>query len=480
MNNLKYLIINKKDTILKALKFINKNTLGTCFVVDDKSILKGVLTDGDIRRALLKKISLKTDVYKISNKKYKYLHENYSQTEQNKLLKKKTIKPRCIPIIDKNKKVIDFILSTKKISLAKPNLRGNEVKYLNECINTGWISSTGKFVKEFEKKFSLYTKIKHCIAVSNGTTALQLALHTLGINENNEVIVPNLTFASPVNAVIHSGAKPVFVDVKENTYCIDEDLIQKKITKKTKAIIVVHLYGHPANISKIKKIANKNKIFLIEDCAEALGSFYKNKHVGNFGDISTFSFFGNKMITTGEGGMVGFKSQKLKTKAEILRDHGMSKKIKYWHEDIGFNFRITNIQSAIGCAQMERIHWFVKKKLNLVKLYNKKLSVFNFLKLPGEYGPVKNSYWLYTVRLNDQLTCYKNQILKKLNVNGIEARPIFFPMHTMKPYKKYISKGEIFPISNKLFKSSISLPSAHDVNTQDVTRIFNFLSRYKN
>ena len=191
--------------------------------------------------------------------------------------------------------MIIFSKEKDQISLAKPELTGNELKYTIDCIKTGWISSAGKYVKEFEKKFSKFTKIKNCLVVSSGTAALHLALSTLDIKRGDEVIVPNLTFASPVNTVIHVGAKPVFVDVDYKTYCIDENQIKNKITKRTKAIIVVHLYGHPANLNKIKKIANKYNLYLIEDCAEALGSYYNNKHVGTFGDISTFSFYGNKL-----------------------------------------------------------------------------------------------------------------------------------------------------------------------------------------
>lgn len=477
MNKLKNIVVKENDKISKALKIINLNSLGACFVVDHNNTLKGVLTDGDVRRGLLKNYSLNDSVFNFVNKKYFYLNfKSNKATIANSF----NSKIRLIPLVDKKKKLISYATDKTQISLAKPNLDGNESKYLNECINTGWISSTGKYVKKFEKRFSNFTKIKYCLAVSNGTTALQLALKTLNIKYGDEVIVPNLTFASPVNAVIHSGAKPVFVDVNENTYCIDETLIEKKITNKTKAIIVVHLYGHPSNMTRILKIAKKRKIKIIEDCAEALGSYYKKKHVGNFGDVSTFSFFGNKLITTGEGGMICFKSKLNKQRAEILRDHGMSKKLKYWHEEIGFNFRLTNIQSAIGCAQMERIKWFMKNKLNLVKNYNSKLSKLDFLTLPGQYGPVNNSYWLYTIKLNKELSKFKDRIIKELNFYGIEARPIFFPMSLMKPYKKFISKKDNYPVSLKLFNKSISLPSAYDVKKSDILKIYNYLSKFKN
>ena len=476
MKNLKNFKINLDSPISKALSVINKNMSGACFVVDKKNILKGILTDGDIRRALLRKKTLSTKVSKVIKKNFFYLNYKSGSTILKKPLNKKF---KIVPLVNETRELKGYIFNNNQISLAKPNLNGNELKYITDCINTGWISSIGKYVSLFEKKFSNFSKIKHCLPVSNGTTALQLALKTLNIKKGDEVIVPNLTFASPVNAVIHSGAKPVFVDVKPTTYCIDENQIKKKITKKTKAIIVVHLYGHPANMKKIKSILKGRKIFIIEDCAEAIGSYIGKKHVGLFGDIATFSFFGNKMITTGEGGMMGFKKKQHKIKAEILRDHGMSKKVKYWHEDIGFNFRITNLQSSIGCAQLERIQWFIKNKLNLAKNYKSKLSKYKFLTLPSLYGNVQNSYWLYTIRLNDNFLKFKNLLIKNMQENGIEARPIFYPMNMMKPYQKYISKKEKFPISEKLFNSSISLPSAYDVKLKEIIIISNFLNKFQ-
>lgn len=477
MKDLKNYKIYLDDTLSKALKIINSNMSGACFVVDKQNILKGVITDGDIRRVLIKKKNLSIKVSEVIKKNFFCLSDKSSTDIINKSFNKNI---SIIPLINDKNQLTSFVTSKNHIALAKPNLNGNEIKYLMDCIYTGWISSIGKYVTLFEKKFSKFTKIKYCLPVSNGTAALQLALKTLEIGKNDEVIVPNLTFASPVNAVIHSGAKPVLIDVKLDTYCIDENLIKKKITKKTKAIIVVHLYGHPANMKKIKSIIKGKKIYLIEDCAEALGSYIESKHVGHFGDIATFSFFGNKLITTGEGGMMGFKKKKDKIKAAILRDHGMSKKIKYWHEDIGYNFRITNLQSAIGCAQLERINWFIKNKMKLAENYNKVLSKLNFIKLPREYGKVKNSYWLYTIQLRGNLIKYKNTLIKKMQSSGIEARPVFFPMNLMKPYKKYLKKNETFPVSQKLFKSSISLPSAYDVALSDIITIGNFLKKFQN
>lgn len=476
MNKLKNKKINQSKSVLSAIKLINKNREGLCYIVDNSNKLVGVLTDGDIRRAIISKKDLNKPIKNILKKNFISLHY---KTEKNKILKFFNANIKHIPLVNSSGKLVGSISKENvNISLAKPELNGNELKYVNNCINIGWISSAGKYVRNFEKKFSNFTKIKNCLAVSSGTTALHLALETLGISKGDEVIVPNLTFASPVNMIIKSGAKPIFIDVNEKTYCIDEKEIEKKINKKTKALIVVHLFGHPANLKKIKKITDKHKLYLIEDCAEALGSYYEHKHVGNVGDASTFSFYGNKLITTGEGGMLCFKKKKLMQKAEILRDHGMSKSKRYWHNEVGFNYRLTNIQSAIGVAQLEKINFLLKSKKRLAKNYEKNLKKLNFLDLPGDYGQVKNSYWLYTIKLKKNLKKYKNTMIKEMNEKRIEARPIFFPLNTMPIYKKYINKNEKFNTSKDLYERSISLPSAYDVDEKKIKEVSKFLRSF--
>ena len=469
--------IDSKKTIGDAIKLINLNAKGVCFVTS-KGKLNGILTDGDIRRVLIHKSTTDTRIDKILKKNYKSLPIN----SPSSLIKKHlSTKIKFIPLVDQNNKLVDYasLDEFRSISIAKPELRGNEIKYLTDCVNSGWVSSVGPYISKFEKIFSKYTKLKNVIAVSSGTTALQLALSTLNIGQNDEVIVPDLTFASPVNAIIHTGAKPVLAEVKKNTYCIDEQKIEKLITKKTKAIVVVHLYGHPAQIKDILKITKKYGIYLIEDCAEALGSYYNGKHVGCFGDISTFSFFANKTITTGEGGMISFKKRENFQRGKILRDHGMSRDKKYWHIYPGFNFRMTNLQAAVGLAQMERIGWFIKKKRKLVNLYNKHLANIDFIDLPGEYGNVINSYWLYTINLKKGFTRYKNELIRKMNLNGIEARPVFYSMHLMPIYKKYVKKNYSLLNSKALSNAGISLPSAYDISEKDIIRIKIFLQNFK-
>ena len=245
-----------------------------------------------------------------------------------------------------------------KIPVAVPSLGKKEKKFVLDCLDTNWISSQGKYVQTFEKNFKKRFKTNYALAVSSGTAALQLGILSLGIKKGDEVIVPNLTFAASINTIIHSGATPIIVDINSENWTIDIDQVKKNITKKTKAIMAVHLYGHSADMDELKRICNRNKIFLIADCAESLGATYKKKEKNTLGDIGAFSFFGNKMITTGEGGMVLFKKKSHYEKAKILRDHGMSKTKKYYHVEVGFNLRMTNIQAAIGVAQLSSFKKF--------------------------------------------------------------------------------------------------------------------------
>ncbi len=476
-NEINKVIINKRANLSDVIKKININTYGICFVVDEKKRLIGSISDGDIRKKILGGINLNTQVNKIMNHRVRSL---YYLSNTEKIFKSLNDKIKIIPLVNENKRIVDLASFDRadKTSLIKPNLDGNELKYLTKCIKTGWISSQGHFVKKFEDKFSKFTKLKNALAVSNGTTALQLAISAFSLGNGDEIIVPDLTFASPTNAVIHSGAKPVFVDVNKNTFCIDENLIEKSITKKTKAIIVVHLYGHPADMTKIKRICKKHDLILIEDCAEALGSKYKKKHVGNLGDASTFSFFANKTVTTGEGGIVCFKNRNKMNKAKLLRDHGMSTKEKYWHEDIGFNYRMTNLQAAVGTAQFERISYIFRDKYMIVKNYKKYLKFEKNLKLPKAYGPVVNSYWLYTLTLLGRLKSHRDQIINHLLLHGIETRKVFYPMSKMPIYKKYLKKNK-FKNSNEIHESTICLPS-YGVSQKKIKYICYLIKLYIN
>ena len=360
-----------------------------------------------------------------------------------------------------------------KFPVYQPNLNGKEKKYVNECLDSTWISSKGKFINQFEIKFSEFTGIKYSVAVSNGTVALHIALLALGIGKEDEVIVPTFTYISSVNAINYTGAKPIFVDSDPLTWQIDTKAIEQKISNKTKAIMAVHIYGHPCEMDEIMRISYKYKLKVVEDCAEAIGTLYKGKHVGSFGDISTFSFFGNKTITTGEGGMVCTNSKELSDLVNKLKGQGLAKNREYYHDIIGYNYRMTNICAAIGCAQLERVGDILINKKRIVQKY-----IDDIKNIPLEYhqayGNINHSYWMFTVLVNSESD--RKKLRKHLSENGIDTRPTFHPVHTMPMY----NSQETFEVAEDLGKRGINLPSYPDLSDNDIKFITNKIRSYYN
>lgn len=354
----------------------------------------------------------------------------------------------------------------------KPSLLGNEKKYVNECLDSTWISSKGKFVSEFENKFAEFVGVKHAITVSNGTVALHLALLALGIGKDDEVIVPTLTYIASVNSITYTGATPVFVDSLRDTWQINPEDVKKKITPKTRAIMAVHLYGHSCDMDALIALANEHGLFLIEDCAEAFGSLYKGTHVGSFGDISTFSFFGNKTITTGEGGMVITNDDTLFDRALHLKGQGLAMHREYWHDVVGYNYRMTNICAAIGLAQLEQAKFFIEKKIEIAAWYKEFLQNVP-VEVHKETENVKHSYWMVSILVN-KIT-HRDKLRKHLEDNGIETRPLFYPIHTMPMYSiKYLKH----PVAEDLGWRGLNLPSYPELNKRDVTYICDKIKGY--
>jgi len=466
--------ITPESTIKKAMKKIDENGLGIVFLVNSSGKLVGIITDGDIRRAILRGLNIFTLCKKIMTKKFIKINKGYSKTEIFQKLQKFKKILKVIPIIDKKGKLVDYVTADRLnfIPIYYPHLKGNELKYLSTCIANNWISSNGPFVKSFEQKFSTMHNNRPSLAVSSGTTALHLSLVALGIKRGDEVIVPNLTFAAVINAVLYLGAKPVIVDVDEDKWTINPDEIKNNITKKTKAVIVVHLLGNPCNLKKIKNICVINKIFLIEDCAEALGSKYQEKLVGTFGDCCTFSFFGNKTITTGEGGMITFKNKKIYKKAHILRDHGMSKTKKYYHDVVGFNYRITNMQAAIGLAQLEKFNNIINQKIKIYNMYKKIIGKNKYITFQKTEERSINTYWLVGVKFkNKKVDIAKLQ--KKMIKNGIETRNFFYPLDVQEIYSSFKTKKNY--LAQKIFDNSIMLPSFPGIKKSEIKHISDIL-----
>lgn len=359
-----------------------------------------------------------------------------------------------------------------KIPVYQPSFIGNEKKYVNECLDSTWISSKGKFIGQFEEGFAKYLDVKHATSVSNGTVALHLALVALGIGPGDEVIVPTLTYIASVNAIAYTGATPVFVDSLEDTWQMDPADVKRKITTRTKAVMAVHLYGHACDMEALKTISANHNLFLIEDCAEAIGSLYKGKHVGSFGDISTFSFFGNKTITTGEGGMVVTNDQTLFDRSVHFKGQGLAKHRQYWHDVIGYNYRMTNICAAIGLAQLEQIDKFIKRKKEIAELYNAgfKGSAVHFHQA---HADVTHSYWMCSILVPD--AAQRDVLREHLASKGIETRPLFYPAHTMPMYSQRFQKHAI---AEDLGWRGINLPSYPGLEDDQVSEIIDEVNSF--
>lgn len=340
-----------------------------------------------------------------------------------------------------------------EIPVYQPSLVGNEKKYVMDCLDSTWISSKGAYLEKFEDAFSKKIGVKHATTVSNGTVALHLALLALGVGPGDEVIVPTLTYIASVNAIRYVGATPVFVDSLRDTWQADPADIEKKVTSKTKAILLVHLYGHPCNMDEVMRIAKQHGIYVVEDAAEAFGSKYRDEFVGAIGDIATFSFFGNKTITTGEGGMVVTNDQTLIDRVKHLKGQGLAIHRQYWHDVVGYNYRMTNICAAIGLAQLEQADQFIEQKRNVANLYKKYLKDLP-VQIQEEAPDVFHTYWMFSILVADART--RDQLREFLLERGIETRPLFYPVHTMPMYSVPFQSHKI---AEDLGWRGINLPS---------------------
>jgi len=357
------------------------------------------------------------------------------------------------------------------IPVYQPSLNGREKEYVMRCLDTTWISSRGEFITEFEKAFAKYTGAEYATTVANGTVALHLALEALGIKSGDEVIVPTLTYIASVNTIVQTGASVVYAESVEDTWNVDISDIEKRITDKTKAIMVVHLYGLSCDMDAIVKLCQERGIYLIEDCAEAFGSRYKGQHVGTFGDVATFSFFGNKTITTGEGGMVLCKDKDVFDKACHLKSQGVSKEREYWHDVIAYNYRMTNICAAIGLAQLEQVDDILEKKRAVAASYKANLKglPLSFQEEPEGYY---HSYWMCSILLDNASD--RQGLRAFLKEKGVETRPLFPPANTM----PHVFSDQHFPVASTLSERGINLPSFPALTTQQITYICDLIRSY--
>jgi perosamine synthetase len=361
-----------------------------------------------------------------------------------------------------------------KYPVYAPYLNGREKALVMDCLDSTWISSKGKYVGQFEESFGSWIGARHAVTVSNGTVALHVALAALGIGPGDEVLVPTLTYIASANAVKYTGADVVFVDSERAYWQIDIEDAERKITSRTKAIMVVHLYGQATEMDAVMALAKKHSLYVIEDCAEAIGTRFDGTHVGTIGDVGCFSFFGNKTITTGEGGMVVTNNAELDRKIRHLRSQGVSSEREYWHDAIAFNYRMTNIAAAIGCAQMESIDDLIAKKQQIAEWYRQDLAG-----LPVQVHAVNprtlHSYWMVSILVEEAAD--RDALRAALLHDGIETRPLFYPVHQM---SMYAAPGQHFPVADEIASRGINLPSYPALTRDDITficeRVREFLS----
>ncbi len=357
------------------------------------------------------------------------------------------------------------------IPVSAPVIGAREIEYVTDAVRSGWVSSIGPYVERFEKAFAAYLGVEHAIAVSNGTVGLHLALHGLGIGPGDEVLVPDMTFVATANTVIQTGARPVFVDVDPETWCMDPEAARRAITPLTKAIVPVHLFGHPANMDDLLQLAVENKLHLVEDAAEAHGAEIGGRKVGGLGHAGVFSFYGNKIITTGEGGMVVTHDGELAARLRYLKDHGMSPERRYYHTELAFNYRLTNLQAALGLAQLEQIEDFIARKRAIFKQYAQILSGIPGVQLNVERLNARNVFWMISLVLGDEITLDREEMGAQLRARSIDWRPFFVPMHTLPHLANYRTVGRAgpgCPVSKRLGRRGLSLPSGCDLDPEAV------------
>jgi perosamine synthetase len=360
------------------------------------------------------------------------------------------------------------------IPIYEPWLGELEEAYVLDAVRSGWISSLGKYVTEFEERFADFCGTRHAVSVSNGTTALHLALHALGVGPGDEVIVPALTFIASANAVSYTGATPIFADVDPESWCIHPESVAGRITTRTKAIMPVHLYGHPADMDGINELAGAYNLVVVEDAAEAHGAAIRGQRAGSLGRIGSFSFYANKTITTGEGGMLTTDDDALAARCRLLRDHAMPPTRRYWHDEIGFNYRMTNLQAAVGAAQMERIDEFIRRKRQIARWYAEGLAHVPGITLPVERPGCTNIYWMVSILVDPPFPLGRDEMIPALRAEGIDSRPFFHPMDTLPPYRQEPPQ----PVSLSLSQRGLNLPSSPSLSQDQVGYVCEVIQRF--
>jgi perosamine synthetase len=358
------------------------------------------------------------------------------------------------------------------IPVSEPQLGDRELEYVMECVRTGWVSSSGKFINEFEESWAAYCGRRYGVAVSNGTVALQLAIAALNLQPGDEVIMPTFTIISCAQAVLAAGAVPVVIDSEPRTWCMDTTKIEARLTTRTRAIMPVHIYGHPVAMDTIMEIASRYKLNVIEDAAEAHGAEYRSRRCGSFGEMSCFSFYANKLITTGEGGMIMTDDENIAEHLRALRNLCFLPERRFFHEELGFNYRLTNMQAAMGVAQIARMEDIVRKKRWIGEQYRSRLQDIRTIQLPVEENWARSVYWMYGIVLSSELPINASHFAEALKARGVDTRPFFLGMHEQPVLQRRgLFCGEHYPVAEHIARNGLYLPSGIGLTEKQLTTV---------
>ena len=362
-------------------------------------------------------------------------------------------------------------MSKRFIPVSAPVLGGRELEYVTDCVESSWISSCGKYVGRFEATFAEFCGARHAVSCCNGTAALHLSLLALGVGPGDEVIVPTLTFVATANAVTYCGARLRFADVDPRTWTLDPRSLEKLITPRTKAVIPVHLYGHPADMGAVNEIARRHGLRVVEDAAEAHGAEWQGTRAGSLGDLAAFSFYGNKIITTGEGGMVTTDDESLARRARQFMGQGMDFDRRYWFPIVGHNYRMMNLTAAVGLAQMERADWHVARRAEVAAWYEDELRNEPGVTWQAERDYTRPAHWLFPVTLDERIGVGRDDVMGGLARHGVETRPVFYPMHVLPPYREAACEDGPFPVADRIARRGLSLPTWAGLTREDVAYV---------
>ncbi|HSZ14040.1 MAG TPA: DegT/DnrJ/EryC1/StrS family aminotransferase [Solirubrobacteraceae bacterium] len=362
------------------------------------------------------------------------------------------------------------MVGRRRIPVAAPALVGREREYVLDCLDSTWISSNGEYLERFESAFAEFCGVRHAVSCCNGTVAVHLALLAHGVGPGDEVIVPTLTYVATANPVTYCGAKPVFVDAEPRTWNMDPERVLGAITPRTRGIIVVHLYGHPVDMDPILEYAELHGLWVIEDAAEAHGATYKQRVVGSIGSMATFSFYGNKIITSGEGGMVVCDDERLAQLVRQLHGQGQDPHRRYWFPMVGFNYRMTNIEAAIGLAQLEKIDWHLARRREIAGWYRDELGGEEGIQLSPQEPWAESAHWIACAVLDEERFGPRDELMVALDCAGIETRPFFYPLHTLPMYSGE-NQGKEFPVAEDLARRGVNLPSSATLEREEVAHV---------